>query len=267
MTPPPTLLAIATTGGPAVVRAFWFDAEAARSQIVRFDESHIPMGVDAQFAGFDALLRRRLRAQGAAIPSEPLILEVEGDVDAGASWQLGLATAHLLAAAGALVFDAAQAERRLLATGRLGTSAWDVKPVDGLEEKLAGAAAFLTPAPDCSTGFVLPQPMAAAAARAAPPGAQVVGLETLDALARALGAAPTPTAAAPARTGERRAALLGAALLAAAAGAFALRDAVAPRAPDVVAPRAPDVAALGAPDLAALGATADAAPEAPPDAR
>lgn len=141
------LLAIATTRGPVVVRAIDFDEGAARSQCVRFDQSHLPVGVDAHFSGFDERLRRELRRRGQAIPTAPLILEVDGGIDAGSSWQLGLATLHMLASLDALAFSEDEATKRLLVTGQLGTSHWDAQGVEGVEQKYRSAQTFLETAP------------------------------------------------------------------------------------------------------------------------
>lgn len=152
----PTLLGIATTLGPSVVRAMTFDPAAARSQIVRFEQSHIPAGVDAHFFGFDQKLRSQLRVLGFSIPTDPLILEVDADIDTGSSWQLGLAAAHILYAESRLTFDEENCDRRLLVTGRLGTSVWDVKSIEGLTEKLAHATAFFDGVPVDSARFLVP---------------------------------------------------------------------------------------------------------------
>ncbi|MEM1345401.1 MAG: hypothetical protein AAGI34_12585 [Pseudomonadota bacterium] len=156
-----TLLAIATTGGPSVVRGLYFEPVARRSQIVRYRQGHIPLGVDTHFHAFDERLRQQLRGLGFDIPEAPMLLEVDGEIDAGESWQLGLAAAHVLHALGDLVFDEAASERRLVVTGKLGVSAgsrpWEALGVGGVPEKLVTMADFLAGVAAERRLFVLPE--------------------------------------------------------------------------------------------------------------
>ncbi|MGF1551508.1 MAG: hypothetical protein ACFBWO_03270, partial [Paracoccaceae bacterium] len=173
-------LAIATTRGPSVVAGFSFDEEARRSQIVRYDESHIAHGADEEhFHGFDERLRAELRRRGYPLPREPLVFEVDGGVDAGASWQVGLAAAYLLWSAGRLALDGEPADGAVLATGRLGTSGWRARGVEGVAEKAARGAAFLAEAAPERRLFVLPAENAGEAAGCA--------IEDLGRLAAVLG--------------------------------------------------------------------------------
>ncbi|MEO1458680.1 MAG: hypothetical protein AAFV49_14140 [Pseudomonadota bacterium] len=269
-----TLLAIATTGGPSVIRAFGFDDGARRSQIVRFEQAHMPVGVNTHFHSFDEVLRRRLRMMGFAVPEDPLILEVDAEIDTGSSWQLGLAAAHMLHARGRLATEPAQGgdARRVVVTGQVGTNRWDAKPVEGIAEKLQRAEAFLAAVPAGDRLFLLPADNAAEAS-GPPEGVAVHPIGDLEALAGVLlpaAATAEPAAAAaappPARRRPARLALalgLTAAVIGAAVvvGLDAPDGSTPPGAEEATANPAPDGDAT--PTLAAAAQTAGGEAEAP----
>lgn len=215
---PRTRLAIATTGGPSVVAAFDFEAQAARSQAVRFDESHIRLGIDTHFHAFDEKLRIALRERGRPVPAAALIAELEGGVDTGDSWHMGLAGAHLLSLVGALALehDAEPPARAVLATGRLGTRLWDAKPVEGIAEKLTTAGPFFESVPAGERLFVLPAENLVDVGTI-PEGVRVVPVDDLAGLIGVL--LPVPATPARPRRSRLAAMLAGTGALALATGA------------------------------------------------
>lgn len=130
------IIDIATTGGPATVRAMDYDEEAMRSSMVLFDRNYKTAGVDEHFDGFDKRIRRHLSREGIAIPEGGLILEIGEMIDAGESWQLGLTLAHLVAASDRLVMREEDATRLIWATGAVGTSSWSAQAVEAVPLKL-----------------------------------------------------------------------------------------------------------------------------------
>lgn len=137
------LIEIATTEGPATVRAVDYDADARLSSMVLYDQNHVPVGVDAHFDAFDRKLRKHLAKLGYRTPQGGLILEVDRPIDAGSSWQLGVALTHAVAARGLLTISDRDATRVIWVTGAVGTSAWAAKGVEAVPRKLARSAARL----------------------------------------------------------------------------------------------------------------------------
>jgi hypothetical protein len=195
------LIDIATTEGPATVRAAEFDSEAPRSAMVLFDQNHIALGADAHFDAFDRRLRRHLRALGLAIPDGGLILELDRPVDAGASWQLGLVLAHLALAGGRLATREADAGRAVWVTGAVGTSAWAARGVEAVALKLARAGGRLGSlrARGLAVDALVPEENLEEARRAAPVGIVPEPVGPLPALLARYGPAAAPPADAPLR--------------------------------------------------------------------
>jgi len=197
------LIDIATTGGPATLRAAGFDAEARRSAMVLYDQNHVPVGVDAHFDGFDRNLRRALAGMGVRTPGTALILEVDRTVDAGRSWQLALAAVHALIGLDRLAVDEAGAERVLWITGAVGTSLWEAQPVEAVTAKLRRSAERIGAlrARGIAVEVVVPEGNLAEARAAAPQGVRVIGIARVADLVHDLTLPETriPAARAPRR--------------------------------------------------------------------
>ncbi len=226
------LIDIATTGGPATVRAADYDEEAKRSSMVLFDRSYVAAGVDTHFDGCDRKLRAALARLGVATPEGGLILEVDQPIDAGESWQLGLAVLHLVMARGALATTEAEATRLIWATGAIGTSSWTTRAVEAVPTKLARSAERFADlaARGIAVEVLVPEAQIEEARSAAPPGivprpvgaiADLVAefaAPPAPAPPAVLAPEPAPPPTAPARRGWTALAGAGAVLLLAGAG-------------------------------------------------
>ncbi len=98
--PPRTLVAIATTGGPSVIRGFAFDDMARNAEIYLHGQMWEPLKINRAFIPFERSLARELRRRGHDTPPHPVQVALDEDVDGGESWHAGIAAAHLLHAAG-----------------------------------------------------------------------------------------------------------------------------------------------------------------------
>lgn len=188
------LIDIATTGGPATVRAAEYDEEARRSSMVLYDRNYVSAGVDQHFDAFDRKLRARLGQAGLTVPEGGLILEVSEPIDTGESWQLGLCAVHAALAAGALETEDHAAARLVWATGALRTSSWATRAVEAVPLKLALSAgrleAFL--ARGVPVDVLVPEEQLAEAEAAAPAGVRLHAVGSVAEVPELLGLAAAP---------------------------------------------------------------------------
>lgn len=188
-------LAIATTGGPSIVKNIYLDAQSTKSEIVLHGRSFEPVEVDAHFDRFMRSLRAELDRIGVHVgpPDQPIIIEVSETIDSGDSWQLGVAAALMLFAEQRLAMEGTSVVSRILATGSFNTSGWSVKAVQHIPEKLEAAAAFIAPGPNGhgDTTFLMPEENSHAI-NGPSPEALVIGVASLKALADVVALGPSP---------------------------------------------------------------------------
>lgn len=188
----PILIDIATTGGPSTIRAAEFDSEAQQSAMVLFDQNHVPMGVDPFFDAFERNVRKYLRGKGAKIPDGGLILEVDRQIDAGSSWQLGVLMVDLLLSQRKLALREADAKRLFWLTGEIGTHRWTAKSVEGVSVKLEKSRARLMElmGRGIAVEILVPTGNLHEAKAAAPDGAEVRAVSSVDALIKEFAGLP-----------------------------------------------------------------------------
>ncbi len=201
------LIDIATTGGPATIRAAEYDEEALRSSMVLFDRNYVTAGVDEHFDACDRKLRRQLAKLGAPTPEGGLILEVDEMIDAGESWQLGLTVLHLALASGRLATSEEAATRVIWATGAVRTSSWTARPVEAVPLKLERSAARIAAllARGLPVDVLVPSDQQGEAAAALPAGVTLHPVHEIAELLPLLGIVPAaePSAGAPPAQADR----------------------------------------------------------------
>jgi hypothetical protein len=191
---------IGTNLGPVTVTCFSHEPEFTRSRLWLHDGERAKLDNDGRFAGFvDDLGPMLLRRLGVEPLPPGMYMEIDQDIDAGRSWQLGTLVAMLLASAGRFAGGDERGVGVLFCTGEVAHSSGAIRPVELVAEKLEASRAALPAQPeDCR--WLVPKANAADAARVAlPPGVTLVALERVDELLAILGLeALPPPAAAPA---------------------------------------------------------------------
>lgn len=267
---------IATNRGPVTVLRFSHEPAFARSKLWLHDGERASLDRGERFAGFvDDLGPILLRGLGVEPLPPGMYMEIDQDIDAGRSWQLGTLVAMLLASAGRLAGPADADARLVFCTGEVAHSSGAVRPVELVAAKLAASRAALAPRPaDCL--WLIPKDNAAEAAGVSlPEGVTRYGITRIDELPALLGLADSRGRRRAVAQHRRRSPWLAAPLVAALIGgalvaAPALRERLLEPAGDAATAEPPDTVATAASpaeplptdplDAASADATGEAAP-------
>lgn len=134
-----TAVVIATTEEPVGVTLFVHDPALSQGSMIAIrDDDDAGIQRLGQFGPFvDRRARRVLESFGLPPMPGPMIMEVEADIEAGTSWQLGTLVAMLLKARGQFEPDPTKAERVLYCTGEVANSSGLIRAVQEVPKKLA----------------------------------------------------------------------------------------------------------------------------------
>lgn len=185
-----TRVLIATTEGPVEIESLLEEDAALGRSVVCIAGGTETAGIDRDYHAFVA---RGTGLIARLYGHECFRLDVSSAVDVGSSWQLGVFAAHALHAAGRLAHKSEDAETIVLATGRVRPLDQSVQEVGHLDRKLSQAIERLEAETASGRRIIVVLPRGNAAtishemeARLERLGAEVVPLDTIHALIRAL---------------------------------------------------------------------------------
>ncbi len=195
---------IGTNLGPVAVTRFAHESAFDRSRLWLRDGHRASLDRDGAFAAFVDDLGPILLRGMALEPLKPgIYAEIDEDIGAGESWQLGALVAMLLASAGRFAGIDDEAGRLVYCTGEVAHSSGTIRPVELVAEKLeASRRALLARPRDCL--WLVPAGNAAETGRVTlPAGVELRTVGRVDELPALLGIADrrrtvrAPVAAAP----------------------------------------------------------------------